>query len=232
MITRITQHNFSAVVSDIENMAWEDLTAADLLEVAWAYHAFSVQFRENLTIARSLHPSDTLLARLEREECRTDNLSPWPGIAEPGERMDHDEFMRRVIHAAPLHADARARLEAETSAYRRAVEQVDPVIRAMSIVSYEDGGLERVFRAMLRAPEWDGAPQQAFRHFITEHIRFDSDAEEGHGALSRHLPLDDRVLPLWTAFAQLLARAVPALQGTDNRDLTASGDGAAAQAMV
>jgi len=29
--------------------------------------------------------------------------------------------------------------------------------------------------------------------------------------LSRHLPVDDRILPLWTAFRDLLATAVPKL---------------------
>jgi hypothetical protein len=203
---------FHRVIEEIADLNWSGLTSENLVEAAWAYHAFSVQFRENLKIARSVYPSDPLLAHLEREECDTDNLSPWPGIAAPGERMNHDEFMRRIIIAAPLPEASRKRLETETTAYRQAVEHVDATARAMSIASYEDGGLECVFRAILRAPDWDGPAQRAFHHFLSEHIRFDSDADHGHGALSRHLPLDDRVLPLWTAFLQLLVGAVPALR--------------------
>ena len=129
--------------------------------------------------------------------------------------MNHDEFMHRIITAAPLPETVRARLESEAAAYRQVVESMDPTVRAMSIASYEDGGLERVFRAILQAPDWDGPAQRAFHHFLAEHIRFDSDAEQGHGALSRHMPVDDRILPLWTAFARLLVGSVPALGRLD-----------------
>ena len=82
----------------------------------------------------------------------------------------------------------------------------------MALATYEDGGLERVFRAILTAQHWTGPLQQAFKHFLTEHIRFDSDPDQGHGALCRHLTPDDRVLPLWTAFKQILIEAVPRLK--------------------
>jgi hypothetical protein len=85
------------------------------------------------------------------------------------------------------------------------------VVRGASIASYEDGGLERVFGAILRADSWDGPVLQGFKHFLTEHIRFDSDAERGHGALSRHLGLDDKILPLWRAFEYLLTESAPNL---------------------
>ena len=52
---------------------------------------------------------------------------------------------------------------------------------------------------------------RAFRHFLLEHIRFDSDPNVGHGALSRHLSPDDRILPLWTAFRDLFRDFVPEL---------------------
>ncbi|MGD0429609.1 MAG: hypothetical protein ABSA58_00835, partial [Acetobacteraceae bacterium] len=58
----------------------------------------------------------------------------------------------------------------------------------------------------------DNIALKAFRHFLSEHIRFDSDPDEGHGALSRHLRPDDRILPLWTAFARLLVDFVPTLE--------------------
>ena len=75
----------------------------------------------------------------------------------------------------------------------------------------EDGGLE-VFRATLTAQHWTGPLQQAFKHFLTEHIRFDSDPNQGHGGFCRHLTPDDRVLPLWTAFKHLLIEAAPRLK--------------------
>ena len=76
---------------------------------------------------------------------------------------------------------------------------------------YEDGGLENLFRAILKAPDWDGPLLQAFKHFLLEHIRFDSDPEHGHGGLCRHLTPDDAILPLWAAFRESLVTAVPRL---------------------
>jgi hypothetical protein len=55
--------------------------------------------RENLEIARRLYPNDTKLQQLEREECNTDNLSHWPGVASAAEKMNHDEFMRRFCNS-------------------------------------------------------------------------------------------------------------------------------------
>jgi hypothetical protein len=83
--------------------------------------------------------------------------------------------------------------------------------RASAIASYEDGGLEKVFRAFLKAPRWNNPLLKAFQHFLVEHIRFDSDPEQGHGALCRHLTPDDRVHALWAEFREMLIQAAPRL---------------------
>ena len=88
---------------------------------------------------------------------------------------------------------------------------IDRKVRALALASYEDGGLESVFRAMLTAPKWNDPLLQAFKHFLVEHIKFDSDPEQGHGALCRHLPPDDRVTPLWEEFRKMLVKAAPRL---------------------
>jgi hypothetical protein len=200
---------FESVIDGICNMAWSELNSDEVMRVAKAYYYFSIQFRENLEIARTRNPHDPKLAELYAGECDTANLSPWPGVAAPGERMNHDEFMRRLLshHAA----DRDPRLTDAGLAYLRKVRGADDGARAASIASYEDGGLTRVFGAMLRAPHWYGRGQRAFRFFLEEHIRFDSDEGGGHGSLSRHLAVDDRILPLWTAFRDLLAISVPKL---------------------
>ena len=90
---------------------------------------------------------------------------------------------------------------------------MSPTARALSITSYEDGGLERVFKAMLQAPDWDARSLAAFRHFLVEHIRFDSDPDVGHGSLSRHFAPDDRILPAWRGFRNILVEAAPRLAG-------------------
>ena len=81
----------------------------------------------------------------------------------------------------------------------------------LSLPAYEDGGLERVFRAVLKAPVWSDPGLLAFKHFLEGHIRLDSDPNHGHGSLCRHLIPDDRILPLWVAFRKLLVDAVPSL---------------------
>lgn len=208
-VTEISR--LEAAVDDICRLQWSRLNEDDLVNVAWAYYYFSIQFRENLQIARSLHPDDDMLHRLEQEECDTSNLSPWPGVAEAGERMNHDEFMARLLRLSPISASRRAALDEAGQSYLNTVRSVGPAARALSIASYEDGGLESLFKAILQSDHWNGPLLQAFRHFLTEHIRFDSDPEQGHGALSRHLAPDDRVLPLWDAAKRLFVGAVPSL---------------------
>jgi len=202
---------FEVVIDDICGLKWPNLGEHDLVSVAWAYCYFSVQFRECLEIARKLYPDDDRLLELDRGERDTDNLSPWPGIAAAGERMNHDEFMRRTLELGKIPETRRRNLVAIGEAYLSEVRAMDRNSRAMALASYEDGGLERVFRAFLTAPKWNGPILQAFKHFLVKHIEFDSDPEQGHGALCRHFTPDDRILPLWEAFKQMLIKAVPRL---------------------
>jgi hypothetical protein len=190
---------------------WSGLTESDVVAVAWAYYYFSIQFRENLQIACALFPDDKNLARLKQEECNTDNLSPYPGIALAGEKLDHDEFMRRALALSPLPAAANP-FQAPGEAYLREIRAMNPQIRALSIVEYENGGLQRLFTAMLDTPCYDNPLVMAFRFFMSEHIRFDSDPIQGHGALSRHIKGDEDITPLWDAFRRLLLACAPAVQ--------------------
>jgi hypothetical protein len=170
-----------------------------------------VERAENLQVARELFPEDKKLQALEHEECNTANLSPWPGVAAEGEKMNHDEFMRRLLELSPLSEDMRQYFHAQGDRYLDQVRRMDKLTRALSITSYEDGGLERVFRAILKSPGSANPLVAAFRHFLSEHIRFDSDPEAGHGAMIRHLRPDDRILPLWDGFMQMLIEFSPSL---------------------
>src|SRR5215470_16746787 len=202
---------YERVIDDICNLNWSNLTEEDLINVAWVYYYFSVQFREGLEVARKLYPDDDRLRQLDQGERDTDNLSPWPGVAKIGERMNHDEFMRRTLALTTISESRNRDLAAIGQAYLNKIRAMDDESRASAIASYEDGGLERVFRAILKAPHWSSPLLQAFRHFLAEHIRFDSDPEQGHGALCRHLTPDDRVHALWAEFRQMLVRAAPRL---------------------
>jgi hypothetical protein len=221
---------FEDVIDAICQLRWEELDHEDVLSIAQAYYYYSIQFRENLEIACLLHPDDENLKKLYDGECNTDNLSPYPGLAEVKEKLNHDEFMRRLIIRHP--ANHTSRLEVAGLEYLERVRQIDDIARAKSIASYEDGGLSSVFLAMLRAPHWHGSGQKAFRFFLEEHIKFDMDVDGGHGALSRHLTPSDEILPLWVAFEELLVTAVPKLaaarSGTANAARKTEYRGAAA----
>ena len=207
-----TLNRYHDSVDEIANLNWESLNPKELMSVSGAYYYFSIQFREALEIACELYPSDHNLVELRSGECDTDNLSPCPNIASDREKMNHDEFMRRVVAMAPLDPSERSRLEQLGQSYLAKTREIDALTRAMCLSSYEDGGLEKVFAAILRAPHWDEPSLRAFRHFLVEHIRLDGNE---HGSLCRHLVADDRVLPLWIAFRNILVEAAPRLAGGD-----------------
>ncbi len=205
-----TRFRFHEVIEEICSFAWSSLACDDMADAAWAYYFFSVQFRESLIEARRLYPDDENLRRLEAEECATNNLSPWPSIAAKGERLDHDEYMRRALCLTPRTATKAHMFDAIGHRYLAATRCQPPAARAASLASYEDGGLERVFRAMLTFRHWDSDLLRAFRHFLRMHVQFDGSSETSHGALCRHIKVDDGVLPLWVGFRDLLLEAVPA----------------------
>jgi hypothetical protein len=192
-------------------LSWSYLSKHSLTDLAWVYYYFSIQFRENVELACHLYPYDLKLKQLMEEECYTDNLSPWPGVASIGEKINHDEFVRRLLKLSPVDRTRRRRLETIGRVYLDSVYKLGDIVRAASIGSYEDGGLERVFRAILMARDWNSPLLEAFKHFLTQHIRFDNNTDTGHGALSRHLGPDDQILPLWIAFKQMLVEAAPIL---------------------
>ena len=194
---------YKPVIEEICGLDWTALNQSQLSAVAWAYYYFSIQFRENLTIAHDMHPDDAQLQSLVREECDTSNLSPWPEVAMPGEKMNHDEFMRRVLHLSPIDRDVQAVIEAAGEKYLASTRLVDDVTRARLAAQVRD--------AMLTGRHWDTPLLEGFRHFLEKHIDFDSDPEVGHGALIRHLVPDDRIRCLWVDFRDLLIQAVPRL---------------------
>ncbi|QGM97434.1 hypothetical protein [Methylocystis parvus] len=208
--------SYEKVISEICELNWESISQDGLVNVAWAYYYFSIQFCENVGIARILYPNDERLQELDQGERNTDNLSPWPGVVETGEKVDHCEFMRRSLLLAPTALPRRRRLESIGEAYLMFARSIDPATRAVSLSSYEDGGLERVFLSMLRAPHWEGPVLQAFRHFLEEHVKLDSDSEHGHGSLCRFLISNSKVFDLWTAFKQVLVEAAPELMKSTN----------------
>ena len=201
-------NRYEKVINEIGNLKWRELNRQELMAACRAYYYFSKQFVDAVHIACDLYPSDQQLIELRAGECDTDNLSPYPGVAEKGEKMNHDEFMRRTIEMASLDRSTKDRVDELGREYLAKVAPADTTTRAMSLSSYEDGGLEVVFGAMLTATDWDEPSLGAFKHFLVEHIKLDSGE---HGGLCRHLVADDRILPLWNAFRDLLVGAAPRL---------------------
>jgi hypothetical protein len=202
---------YAQIIDEICELNWSALSRDELIDVAWAYYFFSVQFCENVGIARRLYPDDKRLEELDRGERDTDNLSPCPGVVDAGERVDHDEFMKRALNLEVIDELRGRRLLTIGAAYLEKVRAADDATRALSLPTYEDGGLEKVFRSILRARRWDGPLLQAFKHFLVGHIALDSNPVEGHGSLCRHLPPNAQVFDLWLAFKQSLVAAAPIL---------------------
>jgi hypothetical protein len=199
-----------AVLDKICDLNWSALDRAGMTRCAWAYYYFSIQFRENLLAAYKLHPSN-LLEKLIEGECDTDNLSPWPDVVVAGEKVNHDEFMRRALQLSPIDAESRERIEAAGHVYLARTRDANDHVKAASIASYEDGGLERLFTSMLTCECWDTLLLAAFKHFLEKHISFDSDPDGGHGALARHLESDVAVERLWHELYMLFLIAEPRL---------------------
>ena len=211
IVDTLSANAYDDAIQELCELNWRSIDHNELVDVAWAYYYFSIQFRENVELARALYPNDERLRELDRGERDTDNLSPWPGVAGPGERLNHDEFMRRTLALGSIELARQRRLESIGASYLATVQTIQPTSRALSLASYENGGLASVFRAILTAPEWQGPLLQAFQHFLNQHIRLDSDPEVGHGALCQHLLPDREVVALWRAFRKLLVSAAPRL---------------------
>ena len=131
---------YERAIDEICELNWTKLSEEDLIRVAWAYYHFSVQFRECLEIARELYPDDERLVQLDHGERNTDNLSPWPGVATVGEKMNHDEFMRRTLELARIPEIGRMALAAIGNDYLKKVRAVDRNTKALALATYEDGG--------------------------------------------------------------------------------------------
>ena len=126
-----TSPYYEQAIDEICNLNWTKLTEEDIIRVAWAYYHFSVQFRECLEIARKMYPDDERLLQLDHGERNTDNLSPWPGVAATGEKMNYDEFMRRTLELAKIPEIGRIVLSDIGKKYLKAVRAIDPKIQSV-----------------------------------------------------------------------------------------------------
>src|SRR5690242_21076920 len=64
------------------------------------------------------------------------------------------------------------------------ISAMDPYTRAAGISSYEDGGLERIFGAILNCACWETPLLQGFRHFVVKQDRKSTRLNSSHMSIS------------------------------------------------
>jgi len=126
---------YEQVIDDICDLNWSNLSQEDVVNVAWAHYHFSVQFRESPELACALYPDDDRLRQLDQGERNTDNLSPWPGVAAIGERMNHDEFMRRTLALTTISESQRRNLATIGQVYLTKTRTMDEHLGRLQLAS-------------------------------------------------------------------------------------------------
>ncbi|MGH1403481.1 MAG: hypothetical protein ACRBDL_04505 [Alphaproteobacteria bacterium] len=204
--------NTNNAVNRICNLDWESFNEDQIASAAWMLYYLSIQFRKNLETAMELHPNDPALQELATEELHTDNLSPFPNIAEEGECLDHDEFLKRIIDSYPMEQEKKQFLTALGNKYLAELSHMPDEAKTMHLVSLEDGGASRIYQSILNAPteQWESNEMQAFHHFLEKHVAFDNleGEDAGHGALIRKLGMDDSIAPMYDVLADCMEEAI------------------------
>ncbi len=199
-------------VCEIAAMNWVALSPDERVDVAWTTYFFSVQCRESLNAALQVHPDHEGLKHYAQAVCQTTNLSPWTGVASPGEAMHHDEFLRRVLTREPVCQERRARLQRLGAAYLVTTRGLNAPVKAMGVLSYLTGGLDAVYRTIQSTAQGEGELMRGFRYFLTEHVRLvHASQAELPSASSAGSNDGDSAGLMWTAFRDLLLQTVPSL---------------------
>tara|TARA_B100001989_G_C24540621_1_gene467343 strand:- start:1554 stop:2237 length:684 start_codon:yes stop_codon:yes gene_type:complete len=203
----------SSGVERICNLGWEDLSENQVKRALHGFYFFSQKFVDNLRTASNLYPEDDGIKSLMQEELNTDNLSPYNGVADEGEAMDHDVFLRRVIQISGLSEEENEELFTKGKQYLEAMDQMPPEAQLQCLVSCEDGGAIQMYSSVLKAQVLDSEDPalQAFKHFLQKHVEFDNEegAEAGHGTLVRKFEMEDKHIgPFWNHFADFLETLV------------------------
>lgn len=167
---------YKQIVRVIAGLKWENLSTAELqgLMVLSAFAAR--EFAESLRIALEIYPESSNFQEMARGEINTDNLM-FGGYSQNG---DHADFL---WHFVDKHGFVNLYPEVKKAGeiYLSQVRTLSNEVRAMSVVSRERE-LPGIFRRVLEAKDWSAPGLDAFRYYLTEHIRLDS-MEGGHGDL-------------------------------------------------
>lgn len=194
--------HFKNIVREIRELPWELLDGQELQRLMFISEVYAREFAEALRIALRLHPDHPDLRDMARGELDTTNLR----FGDYTLAGDHADFLSFYLQRHGIHGDAL--LLQHASAYVTACRQLSPEVRAMSVFSREEE-LSGIFRQILQAPDWTAPGLVAFRFYMEQHILFDT-AEGGHHDLTKGFPVDDRLVPFYTARINTY-RAIPRL---------------------
>lgn len=194
--------HFKNIVREIRELPWDQLDGPALQRLMFISAVYAREFAEALRIALRLHPDHPDLCAMARGELDTSNLR-YGDYTQPG---DHADFLAFFLQRHGVRGDTLLLQHAST--YLSACRQLSAEVRAMSVFSRE-AELSGVFRQILQAPDWTAPGLPAFQFYLEQHILFDA-AEGGHHDLTRQFPVDDRLVPFYTARLNTY-RAIPRL---------------------
>ena len=121
---------------------------------------------------------------------------------------DHADFLWHFIQKHGILAKVPQEVRESVGAYLQAVECLPRAVRVMSIVSRERE-LSGIFERILEAPDWSLPGLAAFRYYLEEHIKLDSN-EGGHADLLAGCEVDERVVEFYERRLDLY-RCMPTL---------------------
>lgn len=121
---------------------------------------------------------------------------------------DHHEFLAHFLRKHGLLEKMQARFSKDVDAYMSACRSLSDEDRAMTVFSREDE-LSGIFARILDARDWSAPGLYAFKHYLSRHILFDT-GDGGHHDLTSDFPVNDNVLPFYTARYEAM-KLIPAL---------------------
>ncbi len=193
---------YKKVVERIYNLAWEKLSAKELQTLMVLSGYAALEFAESLRIALNEHRESKAFQGMAAGELKTTNLTFDDYI----KKGDHSEFLWHFIEKKGISTDPNVTNTGKE--YLQKVQTLPKEVRVMSIVSREYE-LSRIFARILKAKDWSLPGLQAFRYFLEEHIKLDSE-EGGHADLLQGFKVDDRVTAFYEARLDLY-RVIPTL---------------------
>lgn len=184
---------YKSVVRRIRLLNWENLNGEELQMVMYLSWVAAVEFAEALRLAQALYPEHHGLQQMAHGELKTKNLQLDDFTA----AGDHHEFLRHFLLKHGIIEMLEPRLGPHAAVYLDACRALRPEIRAMTVFSREEE-LSGIFVGMLDAKDWSAPGLDAFNHYLSRHIAFDS-SQGGHHDLISNFEVDENVLPFYEA---------------------------------